>query len=638
MSSATGLLTLLAADSRPAGGAALEEIGIVASAVVIAAMFLLVMGGIGHRAEMIPVLGWFARFSERISGQPAWASLPCGLAIGSLICAVFGLYWDVSLHIDVGRDDGPLNNAAHYYILIGLFGIFASGFFAVCLPDESRKDRPGPTAVRIAQDWYAPLGGLMMMAAGAFALLGFPLDDLWHRLFGQDVTLWGPTHLMLIGGAAMALIGIAIIQVEVRRAVRASGLPDNERLWVKGLRNIALPGGLLVGMSTFQGEFDWGVPQFQLIFHPLLMMLAAGIVLVAARIWLGPGTALGAVLFFLAMRGGLTYLVGPVLGESTNHFPLYLAEAAAVELIALVIAVRERPLRFAVWCGLAIGTAGLAAEWAWTHVWMPIPWPSELLPEAVALSVPMAIAGSLIGAWVGSRLGAERVRRRPALRTAGAGGSIAVAAMLAFALYTPSDNGVSAAVNLREVRSGPQRSAIATVALRPRAAGDGAKWLTATAWQGGGLVVDRLEQIRPGVYRTTKPIPLHGFWKTMIRLHDGNSLTALPLYAPADDAIPARAIEAPASFTRAFVSDTELLQREARTAEPAVTIGAYAAVIAMTLALLALLAWALHRIAATAGQAVTRPLGWTPPEPAAPPPPEPAEPAVPYATIPGLRS
>ena len=46
------------------------------------------------------------------------------------------------------------------------------------------------------------------LACGAFALLGFPLDDMWHRIFGQDVTLWGPTHLMLIGGAAMTLVGI----------------------------------------------------------------------------------------------------------------------------------------------------------------------------------------------------------------------------------------------------------------------------------------------------------------------------------------------------------------------------------------------------------------------------------------------
>ena len=65
--------------------------------------------------------------------------------------------------------------------------------------------------MRIADGWYAPVGGLLMAACGAFALTGFPLDDVWHRLFGQDVTLWGPTHLMLIGGAGMSLIGMAVL-------------------------------------------------------------------------------------------------------------------------------------------------------------------------------------------------------------------------------------------------------------------------------------------------------------------------------------------------------------------------------------------------------------------------------------------
>ena len=108
------------------------------------------------------------------------------------------MYWDISLHIDNGRDAGPLANPAHYLILFGLFGIFAAGFLAMAHP-AARS--PCPTAIRIYDGWYAPLGGVLMAAAGGFALIGFPLDDLWHRLFGQDVTLWGPTHLMLIGGA-----------------------------------------------------------------------------------------------------------------------------------------------------------------------------------------------------------------------------------------------------------------------------------------------------------------------------------------------------------------------------------------------------------------------------------------------------
>ena len=59
-----------------------------------------------------------------------------------------------------------------------------------------------------------------MLAAAAFALIGFPLDDVWHRIFGQDVTLWGPTHLMLIGGAGLTLIGSAILIVEGRARER----------------------------------------------------------------------------------------------------------------------------------------------------------------------------------------------------------------------------------------------------------------------------------------------------------------------------------------------------------------------------------------------------------------------------------
>ena len=62
----------------------------------------------------------------------------------SLLIALFGMYWDISLHIDDGRDPGPLANPAHYFILFGLFGIFAAGFAAIALP----REQPGPAAIR----------------------------------------------------------------------------------------------------------------------------------------------------------------------------------------------------------------------------------------------------------------------------------------------------------------------------------------------------------------------------------------------------------------------------------------------------------------------------------------------------------
>jgi hypothetical protein len=583
-----------------AGGASARDLGIGAG-IAAFGLIVLLMGGLGHRAEIVPTLGWFERFSERVSGQPAWASLPCGLAIVSLITALLGMYWDVSLHVDRGRDEAIFGNPAHILILGGLYGIFAAGWFAICLSREDRVDRPGPTAIRITSEWYAPLGGVMMCGAGLFSLLGFPLDDVWHRLFGQDVTLWGPTHLMLIGGAAMTLLAIAIIQVEARRAMRATGQRDREMGWVRHLRHVWLPGGLLIGLSTFQGEFDFGVPQFQLVFHPILLMLAAGVALVATRVWLGPGRALAAVGFFLAMRGLLALTVHDSFGQSLPHFPLYIAEALVVEGLALVVSVR-RPLLFGALAGLLIGTVGLAAEWGWSHVWMPIPWPSEILAETIVLGLAMAIAASVIGAWVGARLGSERIERTPALRWAALGGAAAATAIIAYPLFTQPGPEISARVALRDVTPAPQRTAMATVTLSPRDGAREAKWLTATAWQGGGLVVDHLRRVREGVYETTRPIPLHGSWKALIRLHTGNALLGLPVYAPADPAIPVAGVPAPRRFERAFVPDRRLLQREARTREAAITYGAYAAVLAITVLLLSLLAWGVHRVGATAGR------------------------------------
>ncbi len=59
---------------------------------------------------------------------------------------------------------------------------------------------------------------MLIFLCGGFALLGFPLDDVWHTLFGQDVTLWGPTHVLMIGGASLATLGIWVLLVEGERA------------------------------------------------------------------------------------------------------------------------------------------------------------------------------------------------------------------------------------------------------------------------------------------------------------------------------------------------------------------------------------------------------------------------------------
>ena len=95
-----------ASGSEPAGGAAaVEAIGGTVGALVVTALIAVVIAA--HRSGRI---GWLARLSsfvERQSGLPAWAALPSAVMGVSLLTAALGMYWDISLHIDNGRDDGP---------------------------------------------------------------------------------------------------------------------------------------------------------------------------------------------------------------------------------------------------------------------------------------------------------------------------------------------------------------------------------------------------------------------------------------------------------------------------------------------------------------------------------------------------
>jgi hypothetical protein len=76
-----------------------------------------------------------------------------------------------------------------------------------------------------------------------------------------------------------------------------------------------------------------------------------------------------------------------------------------------------------------------------------------------------------------------------------------------------------------------------------------------------GLVVTHLEEVSPELWRTTEPVPADGSWKTMIRLHDGRDLAALPLFLPEDSALDEPEIPMTDS-TRVFDEEKLLLQRE----------------------------------------------------------------------------
>ena len=589
---------MVAQQTPPAGGGETGQIviGTVGGALLTAAMFALVFA---HRSGRTQILRKAGALGERQTGLPGWCIVPLSILSGTLIVAVFGMYWDIATHIDSGRDEGPFANASHYFILVGLFGIFVAGLVAIFMPDE----RPSRSAVRLPSGWDAPLGGVLILLCAIISLSAFPLDDVWHRIFGQDVTLYGPTHLVLFGGAALSVVGGLVLMTEGKRAKNLHVPPSEADATPPGgagarkLLVAGFAGAFLIALSTFQGEYDFAVPQFRLVLHPVLLMIAASVALVTARVYAGKGGALAAALFFILIRGALSLLVSPTFGHTGLHFPLYLAEAAVVELVALRVDPR-RAVPFGLAAGAAIGTVGLAAEWGWSYLWWTIEWPASLLPEAAIAGFVAAVAGGVLGGLIGNGVAPEA----PAARASwvpGAVAAVALVAVLAYAVPVTDGDELRASVELTEVQGGTQREVHATATLDPPDGADDAHWFVSTAWQGqeGRSVVDPLEEIRPGVWRTTKPVPVYGTWKASLRLHKGNGVQGLPLYFPEDPAIPAKAIPADESFQRSFIRDKELLQREQKAGvSPALTTIAYIAVLLIAVLLVASLTAGVMRL------------------------------------------
>jgi hypothetical protein len=591
----TELVAAALAAGQEGGGAAFDQvIGMSIAALVVTASVLWI--GYQHRTRRITWLNSFAEWMGRKFKRPPWVALSVVLFTATLICALFGFIWDVSLHIGKGRDPGPLANPAHYFILVGLFLLFIAGVLAMVLPYE----KPGPAAVRITRNWYTPVGGLLMAACGLYALIGFPLDDIWHRIFGQDVTLWGPTHLMLIGGAGLSLFAVLLLEHEGREAGGPDVPPDS--YFVRFLQYLSF-GGLVIGLSVFQIEYDFGVEQFRLVLQPMMIAGAGALALVAARLTLGRFAAIAAALLAIALRGGVALAVGPILGAPINWFPTYLGPAVVIELLALTPLIK-RHIVFGAVAGLAVGTVGMWLESFWIGAVYHYPWPTSMWGEALSMAVPVAIFAGMCGALLGLVLTGQRLPHRAI--------SIGIVALTVLVIggavtnglrYTVPEN-ASATVTLTNLPgSGDHRMVSADVRINPpNLISDDPEWVSILSWQGGlandrGLVIDRLDRLGPGHYQSTRPIPVWGKWKTLLRVQDGRTLAGVPIYLPNDPGIGAQEVPAQASITRDFVHEITILQRERNFNHPQwLWTAGCLVVLVCTLILITALAWGAGRI------------------------------------------
>jgi hypothetical protein len=291
---------------------------------------------------------------RRIRQGSAW------IVLCLLLFAELGLAWDRRWHDYIGRDQFWIPPHIMMYTGVGGTGLIA---LVVVLVETWRyyQKKVGvddSSTVRILWFFHAPLGFVLLGFGTLTDFIAAPLDNYWHELYGIDVTLWTPFHLMGVLGAITAGLGIVYIFASEAARERQVEPPSSRFLGPNGIE-----WGVIVLLAAFQELLLPALTAFipiplgpvRLVTYPLGLALAASVCLVSVYQCIRkPGTAILTVLVlwlmsvateafvlfaqhFMVARLGLTYRVGRVFvfSDTLALMPLvFLVCALIVEAAA----------------------------------------------------------------------------------------------------------------------------------------------------------------------------------------------------------------------------------------------------------------------------------------------------------------
>ena len=136
-----------------------------------------------------------------------WALLAAKLVGG------WGVGWDIRWHLIVGRDSFWIAPHVMTYASVAVASMIALGVL-VAETWRARGAIEPADAVTIA-GLRGSRGFHLAWWGMAIVILAAPIDDLWHRLFGLDVTLWSPPHVLGLAGFQVSNLGALLIALEV---------------------------------------------------------------------------------------------------------------------------------------------------------------------------------------------------------------------------------------------------------------------------------------------------------------------------------------------------------------------------------------------------------------------------------------
>jgi hypothetical protein len=257
---------------------------------------------------------------SRARSQAAPWYIWCGLVGVSSI--VFGLYWDISWHMSIGRD--TFWTPAHLLIQFG--GILMCLVSAYLIFSTTFGNDPVAKAASVkVWGFRGPLGAFMACWGGVVMVTSAPFDNWWHNSFGLDVQIVSPPHMVL--GIGILGVGIGALLLLISRMNRAEGA-ERKNL----LRMYLYLGGVLLSLHLlFLSEYSSGDQMHGATFYraasygvPLILVALA-----RASGYRWGATAVAAVytVIQLVQLWGLplfpaTPKLGPVFTNVTHMIPL----------------------------------------------------------------------------------------------------------------------------------------------------------------------------------------------------------------------------------------------------------------------------------------------------------------------------
>jgi hypothetical protein len=316
-------------------------------------------------------------------------SVRLGVAVALLACLVVasaGLAWDIAWHTYIGRDSFLTPPHAVLYGGVAMAGVVGA-------------------AGGLLELWRrVPLSrGLVVTGLGILTLVvSAPLDNYWHELYGIDVTLWAPFHVMGLIGGLVAVLGVVyLFAAEWAPALALFA-------WSAVLRGLLtmLQPALFHSPSTTLGPVDVLTLPVGLAFS--IGLVGAGAVVLVRRCLAATATAAMAAAVAIAFA-----VLAPGVvrwGAEAGGYTFYTSEGPVIQpldvlvpLGLLVPALCLDGVHRMVGSGLAAGVAA-AVPAAALGTWA--------VSQSVSVAAGTAVLGAAVallagggGGWLGTQLG-----------------------------------------------------------------------------------------------------------------------------------------------------------------------------------------------------------------------------------------